>query len=264
VTRATRRAQAVGQNLRLAGIESWSDRCEERPVSERDGATGKTRAPGAQSPGSAGSPGSLTTPVTHLPQLDEYEGHRALMVDGVIFSVEVGEATPAFGYWAAMLPEGSPRTALLLGLGAGTLAHLLTRQCPAVRITGVEIDPGIIEFARRHFDLALPNLEVILADAFDYVARCSRQFDYVAVDLFRGAAFHRGVLARSFLRRLAAIAGPQGDIVINMYQDHRSEGYLRRIARVLDVVRAEQLPCNVLAHCRPRPSAARGQGIASG
>lgn len=188
------------------------------------------------------------------PQLDEYEGHRALMVDGVIFSVAIGETTPPFGYWAAMLPQGSPRTALILGLGGGTLAHLLTRQAPAVRITGVEIDPGIIDFARRHFDLALPNLEVIVADAFEYVARCTQQFDYVAVDLFRGAAFHRGVLARPFLRRLAAMAGTDGDIVINMYRDHRSEGYLRRIARILEIVRTERLPCNVLAHCRARQS----------
>jgi spermidine synthase len=174
------------------------------------------------------------------------------MVDGVIFSVAVGPETPGFGYWAAMLPQGSPRTALILGLGAGTLAHLLTRQAPWVRITGVDINPGIIEFARRHFDLDLPNLEVIVADAFDYVSRCSRQFDYVAVDLFQGAAFHRGVLARRFLRRLAGIAGPDGDVVINMYQDPLSDGYLHRIARVLEVVRLDRLPCNVVAHCRSR------------
>jgi spermidine synthase len=177
------------------------------------------------------------------------------MVDGVIFSVAVGPETPGFGYWAAMLPQGAPRTALILGLGAGTLAHLLTRQAAGVRITGVDIDPGIIEFARRHFDFDLPNLEVIVADAFGYVSRCSRQFDYVAVDLFRGASFHRGVLARRFLRHLARIAGPEGDIVINLYQDPLSEGYLQRIARVLEIVRLDRLPCNVVAHCRSRQRA---------
>ena len=225
-------------------------------MGDRDGRTGNPRAAGAQGPESAESPESNDLTATHSPQLDEYEGHRALMVDGVIFSVAVGAATPPFGYWAVMLPQGSPRTALLLGLGAGTLAHLLTRQAPAVRITGVDIDPGIIDFARRHFDLALPNLEVIVADAFDYVARCTQQFDYVAVDLFRGAAFHRGMLARPFLQRLAAIAGPDGDIVINMYQDHRSDGYLRRIARILKVARADRLPCNVLVHCHGKAGAA--------
>ena len=186
------------------------------------------------------------------PQLDEYEGHRALLVDGVIYSVAVGGETPGFGYWAAMLPKGAPRTALILGLGGGTLARLLTRQAPAVRITGVDIDPGIIEFGRQHLDLDLSNLEVIVADAFDYASRCTRQFDYVAVDLFQGAAFHRGVLVRRFLRRLAGIAGPSGDIVINMYRDRWSDGYLERITRILDVVRTERLPCNVVAHCRSR------------
>jgi len=230
-------------------------------VGDRDGQTGKVRAAdaqGSESPGfpeTPGSPRSNDLGAAQTPQLDEYEGHRALMVDGVIFSVAVGEGTPPFGYWAAMLPQGSPRTALLLGLGAGTLAHLLTRQAPAVRITGVDIDPGIIDFARRYFDLALPNLEVIVADAFDYVARCTQPFDYVAVDLFRGAAFHRGVLARPFLQRLAAIAGPDGDIVINMYRDHRSDGFLRRIGRILEVARVDRLPCNVLVHCHGRAGA---------
>jgi spermidine synthase len=204
-------------------------------------------------------PGSDDIAAGHSPRLDEYEGHRALLVDGVIFSVAVGPETPGFGYWAAMLPQGSPRTALILGLAAGTLAHLLTRQSPGVRITGVDIDPGIIEFARRHFDLDRPNLEVIVADAFDYVSRCTRQFDYVAVDLFQGAAFHRGVLARWFLRRLAGIAGPEGDIVINMYRNHWSDGYLRRIARILEVVRLDRLPCNVVAHCRSRQGASEAE-----
>jgi spermidine synthase len=188
---------------------------------------------------------------THLRlRVEDYEGHRALMADGVILSVAVGEKDPPFGYWAAMLPEGSPRSALLLGLGAGTLAQLLTRRFPDIRIVGVDIDPQIVEFARRHFDMVLPNLQVVVGDAFAYAADCRQRFDYVAVDLFCGHAFQRGALARPFLRALKTIAGPTGEIVVNLFRDRRSDVYVNRLARILYVHRVERLSRNVIARCR--------------
>jgi spermidine synthase len=149
-----------------------------------------------------------------------------------------------------MLPEGSPKSALLLGLGAGTLAHLLTRRFPDIRIVGVDIDPEIVEFARRHFDLALPNLQVVVGDALAYAAYCTDRFDYVAVDLFCGHAFQRGALSRPFLRHLKTIAGPMGEIAVNLFKDRRSTVYVNRLARVLHVHRLERLTRNVIAHCR--------------
>jgi spermidine synthase len=100
--------------------------------------------------------------------VEEYEGQRVLVTQGIIHSVAVGDADPSSGYWTAMLPERPPETALLLGLGAGTLAHLLTRRHPGVRITGVDCDAELLAFARRHFDLDLPNLEIVLQDAFEF------------------------------------------------------------------------------------------------
>jgi spermidine synthase len=119
-----------------------------------------------------------------------------------------------------------------------------------VQIVGVDNDAGLIEFARRHFDLALPNLEIVIGDAFAYAAGCRAQFDYVAVDLFRGRVFQRGALARPFLRQLTTLAGPTGEIAVNFFKDRRSEVYVGRLARVLAIRRIERLVCNVVVHCR--------------
>ncbi len=183
----------------------------------------------------------------------KYQGHRALITDGVIFSVAVSDNDPPFGYWAAMLPSGKPRTALLLGLGGGTLAHLLHRRFPDIRITGIDNDPDLLTFARKHFHLDLPNLKVVVTNAFDYVTRCRRRFEFVAVDLFVGSAFERGVLSSDFLRRLDAIRSNDGEIAINLYRDKCSSAYLARIRRILPVSRVDRLPCNVIAHCCPAP-----------
>src|SRR5262249_29787731 len=70
----------------------------------------------------------------------EDEGQRALLVDGVVQSVAVEGPVLGPGYWPAMLPDARPRRALLLGLGAGTIAHLLVRRFGPVAMVGVESD----------------------------------------------------------------------------------------------------------------------------
>ncbi len=186
--------------------------------------------------------------------IEEYEGHRALVTDGVILSVAVADADPPFGYWTAMLPGERPGCALLLGLGAGTLAHLLSRRFRDLPIVGIDNDPELLAFARDHFDLDLPNLEIVVTDAFDYVARCDRRFDFVAVDLFVGSAFERGVLSRPFLRRLRSIVSAEGEIVFNLFRERRSDSYVERIHRILPVTRVDRLSHNVVVRCRPGAS----------
>lgn len=211
---------------------------EDRQHSEVDEGAAEDSAVGADRPAAGGL------------SIEDYEGQRVLMQDGAILSVALGDADPSFGYWTAMLPEGMPRSALLLGLGAGTLAHMLTRRFPGIRIVGVDNDSRLVEFARRHFDLALPNLEVVIGDAFAYAAQCREAFGYVAVDLFRGHEFQRGALSKPFLRHLAAIAGPDGEIVVNLFNDRRGDVYARRLARILAIHRVDRLTYNLVVHCR--------------
>ena len=177
------------------------------------------------------------------------EGRRALVVDGVIISVAADEGEAPSGYWAAMLPQGSPRSALLLGLGGGTLAHFLNRRYPDIQMVGVDADGEVIRFAQEHFDLDLPNLEIVVGDAFEYVDRCRREFDFVAVDLFAGYDFQRSVLSKPFLRRIRTLAG-RGEIVFNLFKDRRTTQHLERIGRVLRVQRLDEVGKNVVVHCR--------------
>jgi hypothetical protein len=189
-------------------------------------------------------------------RLDDYDGQPALWADGVIHSVAVAQGATPQGYWPAMLPEAAPRSALLLGVGGGTLAHLLAGRHPGVQMLGVDNDPQIVAFAREHFSLALPNLEIVIADAFHYANACERRFDFIGVDLFTGHTFHRGVLARPFLRRLRALLCPGGEIAVNLVRDRRAEVHLSRLRRLLPLQRVDRLPRNLVAHSRPDAAAA--------
>jgi hypothetical protein len=134
-------------------------------------------------------------------RIEEYEGHRVLVADGVILSVAVTDTDPPFGYWTAMLPEGAPRTALLLGLGAGTLAHLLARRFDYVAVDlfcGHAFQRGALArpFLRQLKTLAGPTGEIAVNFFKDrrsevYVGRLARVLTIRQVErLVRNVVVH--------------------------------------------------------------------------
>ena len=178
-------------------------------------------------------------------RVGEDEGRRALLVDGVVQSVAVEDAE-AGGYWAAMLPDVRPRRALVLGLGGGTIVHLLRRRFGPFAVVGLETDPEVLALARAEFGLDWPELQVRIEDAFAYVAACRERFDYVCVDLYRGNRAERGVLSRPFLRGLKALARPGAEIALNLFFDRRAASAVQRIGRVLTVRAAQRIGKNLV------------------
>lgn len=107
---------------------------------------------------------------------------------------------------------------LLLGVGGGAVIHLLRHWCPAVAITGVELNPVHLQLARRFFGLRGRKLALVTADARDFVADYrGESFDLVIEDLFGG----EGLPDRSFAadthwcRALSQLVSEDGALVIN-------------------------------------------------
>jgi spermidine synthase len=173
------------------------------------------------------------------------------LVDNVVQSILVEPGTPG-GYWAKMLPSVRPRCALLLGLGGGTLARLLALRFGPLPIVGIDDDAELLALAQSRFELGQEGLEIRLADAFAFVARCSEQFDYVAVDLYRSGALDRRVLGRPFLRSLKRLATPGAEIAFNLNRRRNLEPWLARIERVLVVRTTERVGENTVVRAGVR------------
>lgn len=79
-----------------------------------------------------------------------------------------------------------PRTALLIGLGAGSLAKFIYHQLPATKITVVEINPQVEIVARLHFKLPADpkRLRVVIGDGAQYMLKGGKKFDCILVDGF--------------------------------------------------------------------------------
>jgi spermidine synthase len=113
------------------------------------------------------------------------------------------------------------RDVLVLGCGAGSVIQILrgkySKDCA---ITAVEIDPVVIELAREHFLIDRVNgLEIVCADAREFVEHTEKQFDLVVVDLFIDDQVPAPFRTREFVERLCEILVPDGWLVFNAIDD---------------------------------------------
>jgi spermidine synthase len=111
-----------------------------------------------------------------------------------------------------------PRNALLIGLGAGSLAKFIYHQLPATKITVVEIEPQIEIIARLHFELPDDplRLRVLIDDGAHFMLQQGEFYDAILVDGFdkNGRA---GVLdTEPFYRACRARLDSDGLLSVNL------------------------------------------------
>src|SRR3989338_7700264 len=61
--------------------------------------------------------------------------------------------------------EGKVKSALILGLGGGTVAKLIRKNWPEAKITGVDIDPVMIELGKKYLHLDESQVKIKIQDA---------------------------------------------------------------------------------------------------
>lgn len=97
---------------------------------------------------------------------------------------------------------------LEIGLGGGRTAAYLNLHMPDVDILSVELDPDVIELAKKHFALK-PNAKfrIIAQDGRIHMVRDKTRHDVIMVDAYRGPFVPFHLLTREFYitakRRLA-------------------------------------------------------------
>ncbi len=144
----------------------------------------------------------------------EESGKLKLLVNGSRQSGEYIEwlwkkAVAAFGL-------GSCRSILVLGVGGGTVIHLLHKRYPATQITAVDIDPKMIEIGKTFFGLdTIPELKLVVADAAEFVKK-KIHFDLIIIDLFIGRHIPDFVGDTKFLTKLKQRGGM---VVINYLRE---------------------------------------------
>lgn len=121
---------------------------------------------------------------------------------------------------------------LVLGVAGGSVIKTLTDEVKFKgKITGVEIDPDIITIANDYFQLdKIPNLEIVIDDAFEYVLKTKLKYDLIIIDIFQDTVMPNFLFEDFFIQRINSLLNLNGFIlfntmVINQKQEERNRIY---------------------------------------
>jgi len=89
---------------------------------------------------------------------------------------------------------------LVLGVAGGSVIQTLRNDFNIdSKITGVEIDPDVIELANEYFKLnSISNLELIIANAFEFIKTTNTTYDLIIIDIFNDSKMPKELFENQF------------------------------------------------------------------
>jgi predicted membrane-bound spermidine synthase len=156
--------------------------------------------------------------------------HHLKLNDGVgLHSVYHPDMLMSAGIWdyfllapllrpAPAIPTVENDRLLLIGLAAGTASELYTNIYGPLPITGVELDPQIIEVGQRYFGMNQENLTPIAADGRSWLARqpAEATWSIIAVDAYRPPYIPFHLTTVEFFEVVAKHLTDNGVLAINV------------------------------------------------
>jgi predicted membrane-bound spermidine synthase len=112
-------------------------------------------------------------------------------------------------------PDQVQRIAIL-GLAGGTTVRGAGLVYGSIPIDGYEIDPAIVEVARKYFDMNQSNLNVHIQDARVGLAASPEKYDIISVDAYRPPYIPWHLTTQEFFTSAYDHLTPQGVLVINV------------------------------------------------
>lgn len=107
---------------------------------------------------------------------------------------------------------------LMIGLGGGSISTYLGRAMPEVEIDTVEIDPGVIDVARRFFGIKdSPRVRYLDGDGRVFLTRNRTQYDLILIDAFHGGYVPFHLLTREFYTLVKQRLAPGGAAAFNVH-----------------------------------------------
>ncbi len=122
-----------------------------------------------------------------------------------------------------------PTSALILGLGGGTAAFQLGETFPDTKVTGVELDPIMVDLGKKYLEWD-SQAQVVIADATKAVAKFIKEgktYDLVLVDMYVGEEVPEQISNDKFIKQVSGLVNKNGFIVFNRtyYGKKRDEAH---------------------------------------
>jgi spermidine synthase len=132
--------------------------------------------------------------------------------------------------------ESRPRSALIIGLGGGIIANQIHHFYPDMALDGVEIDPKVIEIARKYFDLT-DTVKVFNQDGRIFMNLGRKKYDIVIIDAYTQQVyipFHLTTV--EFFNQVKRGISDKGILAMNVSSARNDSPLLRSITNTLRLV----------------------------
>ncbi|MFK7781506.1 fused MFS/spermidine synthase [Psychroserpens sp.] len=124
---------------------------------------------------------------------------------------------------------------LLLGLGGGSVIETLRQDFNYQKqVTAIDIDPVIIEIAKKEYQLETnSNTTIICEDALNFIKRNSSRFDLIIIDLFIDIHVPKPFLELPFWKDVITSKSSNGVILFNASLEKEKSNELKSIIEFL-------------------------------
>jgi spermidine synthase len=116
-----------------------------------------------------------------------------------------------------------PAKVLILGFGAGSIAHILIKEYKLnAEIDGVELDSVMLEVYDKYFKLDTNQLTLYNQDALSFLEQNTSLYDYIFIDIFDNLDVPENLLNKSFIELLQKHSSARTQIAMNtmLTEDH--------------------------------------------
>ena len=117
----------------------------------------------------------------------------------------------------AWLLNPNIKRVLVVGMGSGSVPKRLLSDFPGVQVDSVELDPVVVQVAKRYFELRDdPRHRIFVQDGRQYVRRADTAYDLIVMDAYfaEGVPFH--LVTREFFQQTKAKLAPGGIVAANV------------------------------------------------
>ena len=106
---------------------------------------------------------------------------------------------------------------LEIGFGGGRTAWYLHKHVPALDITAVELDPAVVELAKKYFGVrSEERFKIAVADGRSFMLKSKDTWNVVMIDAYRGPFVPFHLLTEEFYKVVKSKLKPGGVVVQNI------------------------------------------------
>ncbi len=148
----------------------------------------------------------------------------------------VQQMVAATSLWEAQTQEDSKTLRfLVVGLGGAGLSNALAHLYPESSITSIEIEPAVVEAAKRFFFYKESERHVtVIDDARHFLENDHSEYDVIYLDAFDGSEVPETLRTVEFLSLLDQRLKPRGAVIANVHlvPQEASQRYRRSLGEV--------------------------------